>query len=69
MKDIITNVLLVELTVLYDRGAFREGKMKLLIEIMIVVWLIDKGINIAEFMIQVLFIYMLILAIAKIIGG
>ena len=43
--------------------------MKLLIEIMIVVWLIDKGINIAEFMIQVLFIYMFILAIAKIIGG
>ena len=43
--------------------------MKLLIEIMIVMWLIDKGINIAEFMIQVLFIYMFILAIAKIIGG
>ena len=52
-----------------DRGVVREGKMKLLIEIMIVVWLIDKGINIAEFMIQVLFIYMFILAIAKIIGG
>lgn len=43
--------------------------MKLLMEIMIVVWLIDKGINIAEFMIQVLFIYMFILAISKIIGG
>lgn len=43
--------------------------MKLLIEIMIVIWLIDKGINIAEFMIQVLFIYMFILAIAKILGG
>ena len=52
-----------------DRCTFREGKMKLLIEIMIVMWLIDKGINIAEFMIQVLFIYMFILAIAKIIGG
>ena len=43
--------------------------MKLLIEIMIVMWLIDKGINIAEFMIRVLFIYMFILAMAKIIGG
>lgn len=54
----------------YDRGTFREGAiMKLLIEIMIVMWLIDKGINIAEFMIQVLFIYMFILAIAKILGG
>ncbi len=43
--------------------------MKLLIEILIVIWLIDKGINLAEFLIQVLFIYVFILAIAKIIGG
>lgn len=53
-----------------DRGTFREGAiMKLLIEIMIVMWLIDKGINIAEFMIQVLFVYMIVLALAKITGG
>lgn len=53
-----------------DRGIVREGAiMKLLIEIMIVVWLIDKGINIAEFMIQVLFVYMVILALSKVIGG
>lgn len=53
-----------------DRCTFREGAiMKLLIEIMIVMWLIDKGISIAEFMVQVLFIYMFILAIAKILGG
>lgn len=53
-----------------DRGTFREGAiMKLLIEIMIVMWLIDKGINIAEFMIQVLFVYMIVLALAKVIGG
>ena len=43
--------------------------MKLLIEILIVMWLIDKGINIAEFMIQVLFVYMIVLALAKVIGG
>lgn len=54
----------------YDRCTFREGAiMKLLIEIMIVMWLIDKGINIAEFMIQVLFVYMIVLALAKLIGG
>lgn len=53
-----------------DRGTFREGAiMKLLIEIMIVMWLIDKGINIAEFMIQVLFVYMFVLTLAKITGG
>lgn len=53
-----------------DRCTFREGAiMKLLIEIMIVMWLIDKGINIAEFMIQVLFVYMIVLALAKLIGG